>query len=191
MEPSKKIEWPLKPERWQPPPLIGQALLITTVSPGGSPHVEPTRRLTTLTDDPPLVGLALRESTTAQRHLRKSKDFVVNVVGAEQAALWWAAGNEEHGGLDRVTRLGITLERSKRVTAPRIAECPAHLECVIEDRKPLPGATLFIARVAACLVDGALDRAPSLRERLKRLDPLFWLRYEEDYGCSLKAPKRA
>lgn len=190
MEQKSKTVWKALPSRWQPPPLIGQALLLTTASPTGAPHLEATTRVSLLTDEPPLLSLALAESSTAQRHLRKTRGFVVNVVSEEQTGLWWAAGNEAHSGLDRITRLGIGLERSS-VGAPRIVECPAHLECEIVERRPLPGATLFIAEVKACVVDSALDRAPSLRERLQRLAPICWLRYEEDYYCALKAPRRA
>jgi flavin reductase (DIM6/NTAB) family NADH-FMN oxidoreductase RutF len=190
MSESTKRHQPLKPTKWQPPPLVGQALLLTTASPTGEPHLEPTTRVCPLCDDPPLVGVALDDNTLGRRQLMKTKGFVINIVSAELAQVWWAAGHEGYRGLERINRLGIELEPAETVAAPRIVECPAHLECRLEERKRLPGATLFIGRVTAYLLASRVEYAATARQRLKLLDPCFWLRGEEDLYSSLKQPRR-
>lgn len=186
---AEKVPQDTDPRRWETPLLVSQAFFLTTTDHAGNPHLEPVTRLSLLTDEPPLLGLALSEDTLAHRHLRKSKEFVVNVVPAELALAFWQSGEPVYTGLERIGRLGLTLEPSWKVTPPRIADCPAHLECRIIERRPLPGATLYVAEIAAVVVNRGVGWG-TLRERFKSLSPLLWLSEQAEYYCEPKLPRR-
>lgn len=187
---TEKVHQDTDPRRWETPLLVSQAFFLTTTDHAGNPHLEPVTRLSLLTDEPPLLGMVLSEETLAHRHLCKSKEFVVNVVPAELALAFWQSGEPVYTGLERIGRLGLTLEPSRTVTPPRIADCPAHLECRIIERRPLPGATLYVAEIATVVVNRGVGWG-TLRERFKSLSPLLWLSEKAEYYCEPKLPKRA
>jgi flavin reductase (DIM6/NTAB) family NADH-FMN oxidoreductase RutF len=185
----EKVPQGTDPRRWETPLFVSQAFFLTTVDHAGNPHLEPVTRLCPLTDEPPLLALVLPEGTLAHRHLRKSAEFVVNLVRTELALAFWQSGEPAYTGLERIGRLGLTLVPSEEVAPPRIADCPAHLECHIVERRPLPGATLYIAEIKAVEAERAVFWG-TLRERFKSLSPLLWLREDAGYYCEPKLPRR-
>jgi len=187
---AEKLHQESDPGRWEIPLFVSQAFFLTTTDHAGNPHLEPVTRLFPLPGPPPLVGLVLAEKTLARRHLAKSKEFVVNLVPATLALAFWQSGEPTRTGLERIGRLGLTLEPSRKVAPPRIAECQAHLECRVTERKPLPGAVLYVAEIVETGV-GRDVAWGTLRERFKALAPLLWLKEEEEYFCEPKAPRRA
>ncbi|MCX7022139.1 MAG: flavin reductase family protein [bacterium] len=187
---TKKVPQNTDPRRWETPLFLSQAFFLTTTDHAGNPHLEPVTRLFPLSDSPPLLGLVLSEGTLAHRHLAKTREFVVNPVPSELALAFWQSGEAAYTGLERIGRLGLTLELSRKVGPPRVAECPAHLECRVVERKPLPGATLYTAEILAVEVVRGVTWG-TLRERFKVLAPLLWLREDGEYCCEPKSPRRA
>jgi flavin reductase (DIM6/NTAB) family NADH-FMN oxidoreductase RutF len=187
---AEKVPQAPDPRRWETPLFFSQAFFLTTTDHAGNPHLEPVTRLFPLGDAPPLVGLVIHEKTLAHRHLAKNREFVVSLAPTGLALAFWQSGEAAYTGLDRVARLGLTLEPSRKVAPPRVAECPAHLECRITERKPLPGATLYVAEIVAVEIDREASWG-TLRERFKALSPLLWLRDDGDYFCEPKLPHRA
>lgn len=187
---AEKVPQNTDPRRWETPLLFSQAFFLTTTDHAGNPHLEPVTRLFPLGDEPPLVGLVLSEKTLAHRHLAKTRELVLSLAPTGLALAFWQSGEPAYAGLDRIGRLGLTLEPSRTVAPPRVAECPAHLECRVTERKPLPGATLYVVEIVAVEIDRGISWG-TLRERFKALSPLLWLRDDGDYYCEPKLPHRA
>jgi len=187
---AEKVPQEKDPRRWETPLFVSQAFFLTTTDHAGNPHLEPVTRLFPLGESPPLAGLVLSEGTLAHRHLAKTRELVINPVPTGLALAFWQSGEPAYSSLDRIGRLGLILEPSRTVAPPRVSECPAHLECRVTERKPLPGATLYVAEIVAVEIDREVAWG-TLRERFKALCPLLWLREDGDYYCEPKLPHRA
>jgi flavin reductase (DIM6/NTAB) family NADH-FMN oxidoreductase RutF len=127
--------------------------------------VAPKNWISYMAFDPSIIALGCSLRHRTARNILRSKEFVVNVPGEDLADAVWAIGGLEHPR--PVESTGLTPIPSARVGPPRIEECRAHVECVL-DRKVLYGdEVVLLARVVAASVD---------REALGRDDPYEYLR---------------
>src|SRR3954453_10342953 len=87
-----------------------------------------------LSDDPPLVaiGINARASGDAKdtaTNVRETQQFVVNLVGYENAEGMNVTAIELPATVDEIAQAGLHTAASVRVAPPRIAESPVALEC--------------------------------------------------------------
>ena|GEM_PF-2615807 len=181
----------LNPRIWEPMPLLGQALFITTANHSGVPQVEAITQVVRLGDEPPLLGIFLSPQTgsaTSLRHLKKMNELVVNVPQNELAEQFYLCRDNRYQEVERIERLGFRLEPSSKVAPPRLAECLANLECRVTQRQPLAGGTLFVVEVVHAAFSREL-RYGTLRQRAKELAPFFWFSNDGESYCEAKLPK--
>lgn len=79
---------------------------------------------------------------------------------------------------DEITDAGFTIEQSRSVKAPRIAECPINLECRLEWHHPLYEKSpwhLFAGRVTHLAMDESV-MVPDPVERMKRMGLMYNIR---------------
>jgi flavin reductase (DIM6/NTAB) family NADH-FMN oxidoreductase RutF len=96
-------------------------------------------------------------------------EFVVNAAVADLAAQVNLSAKELPPGESEVELAGLTLAPSRKVKPPRVAESPAHLECVLRQVVPIgdgPGSSrLVIGEVVL------LEVADALLDDKGRVDP--------------------
>ena len=142
---------------WRPPPLVGQVVLVTTCNSDGTTNVAPKCWASMVASDPPHLAFNCnREHWTAQNILR-SGEFVVNIPGVELAEKIWRAGGLPHPR--PVELAGFTALPANRVRPPRIAECRAHLECTLVDRKEFGNELWLLGRIVSASADPEVARA--------------------------------
>jgi len=151
---GKKVKLPGFPGAatgWHPPPLVGQVILVTTRNRDGTTNLAPKCWASMVASDPPHLAFNCNREHWTARNILRSREFVVNIPGAELARKVWRVSGLPHPR--PVEAAGFTALPSKRVKPPRIAECRAHLECVLVDHKRFGNEVWLLGRVVSASVD--------------------------------------
>ncbi|MBO7446592.1 MAG: flavin reductase family protein [Bacteroidales bacterium] len=110
----------------------------------------------TLCSDPPLCYISVRPSRHSHQLIKKSGEFVINLVNEELAAVadWCGvqSGSAHHKFLDT----GLTPVRGEHVSCPMIAEAPVNIECKVKEIIPLGTHDMFLAEVLAVHAQASL-----------------------------------
>jgi flavin reductase (DIM6/NTAB) family NADH-FMN oxidoreductase RutF len=106
---------------------------ISTLSRAGVANAAPFSCFTFVATVPPMVcfSVELRDGQKKDtlRNVEYTGDFVVNLVSEDLAAAMNASAENFPPDVSEILKVGLTPAHSERVRAPRIAECPASLEC--------------------------------------------------------------
>jgi flavin reductase (DIM6/NTAB) family NADH-FMN oxidoreductase RutF len=107
---------------------------VVTQDPAGVLNAAPYSFFNVLSGDPPLVviGIGGREPGDAKdtgANIRYNQQFVVNLVGAENAEAMNVTAIELPPEVDEIAQAGLHTAPSVHVAPPRIAESPVALEC--------------------------------------------------------------
>ena len=151
---------------------------VSTRSTGGVDNLAPHSFFTVVCADPPMVAFSSVGRKDTLRNVEATGEFVVNLIGealTEQANL---TGTDFPPELSEFDAVGLTREPSERVKAPRVAESPAALECVVHSTQELGDSTLVIGRVLCAVVDAAVLGEDGLPE-IALLRPMARLGREE------------
>jgi flavin reductase (DIM6/NTAB) family NADH-FMN oxidoreductase RutF len=159
---------------------------VSTVSAEGKVNLSPYSFFTVVSMNPPILvfsptsrGADNSEKDTL-RNVREVPEAVINICDyalVEQLSL---ASAEYPAGINEFTKAGLTEMASTKVRPPRVAECPAAFECVVEQTITLgdgPGhGTLVVCRVVqghfreALLLEGRPGLDPRKFEAVSRLN---------------------
>jgi len=111
-------------------------------------NLAPFSYFTACSTNPPVVCFCSAVRTGPRPHkdtlenIRATGEFVVNIVTEEIAAPMNAASAEVGPDVDEFALTGLTPVPSERITVPRVAESPIHMECRLRqilEISPLPG----------------------------------------------------
>jgi flavin reductase (DIM6/NTAB) family NADH-FMN oxidoreductase RutF len=102
--------------------------------------------------NPPMLVFAIRPERYSYQLLKQTKQFVVNIPGRELARQVLYCGRRSGKDVDKFKDTGLTARAAKKVKAPVIKECIAHIECELSDTIPEGDHVLVIGRVVAAYV---------------------------------------
>ena len=153
----------LDKETWHPSPLIGQIVLVTTLNADGTSNIAPKSWISMMAFEPPILALGCNVQHWTGRNILERGEFVVNVPGAELAETVWRACDLPHP----VEAAGLTPVPSLKVRPPRVEECHAHLECVLDRHLTYGDELVLFGRIVAVSLDA---------EALSADDPYAYLR---------------
>ena len=142
---------------------------------------------TPLSVDPPLIGVLITKKRFSHNIIKKAKSFVVNIPHIELKEgthhIGLVSGRDEP---DKLLKAGFTLEKSSRISAPRLKECKVNMECKLVDIVTTGDHDLFIGEVVELAVDS--DIMDDCAGDLSKFQPIYWRRSkfsEEVYQLSL------
>ncbi len=125
---------------------------VSTRSAEGVGNLAPHSFFTVVCADPGIVAFASIGAKDTLANVRATEEFVVNLVPE------WLAEAANHSSarfdteVDEAAALGITMEPSRRVSPPRVAESPAALECRLHSVVDLETSWLVLGRVLSAAV---------------------------------------
>jgi flavin reductase (DIM6/NTAB) family NADH-FMN oxidoreductase RutF len=161
----------------------------STLSPEGVHNLAPFSFFMAITSSPPHIALSVGaregESKDTLRNIRHNGEFVINTVSAELGLHMSGSAVELSPDVSEFEATGLTPVASAVVKPMRVAEAPAHLECVSQQIIPVGGEPysghLVIAEVVHIHVrdDLLLERN---RIDLQKLDAVG--RLAGDWYCS-------
>lgn len=121
--------------------------MITTANPDGSTNVAPYSYYLPITGDPMLIGVTIGAHRAVHGgpkdtwvNIERTGEFVVNVTSKALREHIETAAMEFPPGVSELDETGWTSIDSVKVSAPSLAESPAHMECRVHQVVEL-GAT--------------------------------------------------
>jgi flavin reductase (DIM6/NTAB) family NADH-FMN oxidoreductase RutF len=168
-------------------PLVGQTVLITSVDKEDVPGLGVRSSVAIFSSSPPIVGFGCKTTHLIARNILSTGQFVINVPGTELAKKIWQMAETEPAGEEEIQKAGFSPVRSLKLSAPRIAECKAHLECSLDWTKKYGEQMVIFGRVLMASVDKSVVDA-ELLQRYKDLK-LFTQLDNGVYGVIKEAKK--
>jgi len=122
--------------------------------------------------NPPMLVFAIRKDRYSYKLLEEAKEFVVNIAGFDLADRVLYFGRRSGKDVDKFKATGLTTRKAKKVGAPIVSECVAHVECRLAEIIPKGDHALLIGEVLASYVRKDAFRGVY---DLKRFKPLLYL----------------
>jgi flavin reductase (DIM6/NTAB) family NADH-FMN oxidoreductase RutF len=162
-----KVKSPLSLDKraWQPSPLAGQIVLVTTLNADESSNVAPKSWISMMAFDPALLAFGCSLQHVTARNILRTGEFVVNFPGEDLAPAVFRCGKLPHPR--PVEAVGLTARPAEAVRPPLVEECRAHLECVLYQEQAFGNEVVFFGNIVAGSVDA---------EALAASDPYSYLR---------------
>ena len=142
---------------------------------------------TPLSVNPPLIGVSITKKRFSYNIISKTKSFVINIpdINFKEGThhIGRVSGRDEP---DKLLKAGFTLEKSSRISAPRLEECKINIECKLVNIISTGDHDLFIGEVVELTVDS--DIMDDWAGDLTKFQPIYWRRSkfsEEVYQLSL------
>lgn len=148
---KEKVAFDLDKNTWRPSPLIGQIVLVTTLNADGVSNVAPKSWISMMAFEPPILALGCSVKHWTGRNILERGEFVVNVPGDDLAKVVWKSRTLPHPR--PVGAAGFTPIPALIVKPPRVEECRAHLECVLDQSLTYGDELIVLARIVAVSVD--------------------------------------
>jgi flavin reductase (DIM6/NTAB) family NADH-FMN oxidoreductase RutF len=99
--------------------------------------------------DPPLIQIAIGTTRFTHDLIMKSKEFVLNVVAEDQMELAEFCGNISGREVDKFRERKIPFRPGRKVGAPVILGCVAHIECRVRSYFLAGDHTVFVGETVA------------------------------------------
>lgn len=142
---------------WRPSPLPGLIVFVTTLNEDGVSNIAPKSWISMMAFEPPILALGCNAKHWTGRNILQSREFVVNVPGAELAEIAWKVHKLPHPR--PVEAAGLTPIPSLKVKPPRVEECRAHIECALDRYITYGDELVALGRIVAVSVDEAAATA--------------------------------
>lgn len=122
--------------------------------------------------DPPMVAISVSPKRYSHRLIKEAGEFVVNVPTVQIARESLLCGRVSGRKHDKFKKARLTALPAKKVKAPIIKECVAHLECKLVQELTTGDHTVFIGKVLAAHVsEGVFDGKYDISE----VNPIYHL----------------
>ena len=130
-------------------------VIITTIDKDGRVNAASYGTCTRVCHDPMYIAFTCATTKDTYSNVLATKEFVVNVVPFEQAMLdkTLVCGLPFEAGVNELEKAGLTGIPSRKLKAPRIAECRSHFECTVEWTHPWVHRLMVCGKVEAVSID--------------------------------------
>lgn len=102
-----------------------------------------------LATQPPKTYISVRPSRYSYKMLQEGGEFVINLPSSDMARQVDFVGIYTGAKMDKFEKCGLTKQRSEKVSAPTIAECPIALECRVCEVLPMGSHDVFMADIVS------------------------------------------
>ena len=102
-----------------------------------------------ISNDPPMVALAVHPARFTHDLIEKSEQFALNIPPRPLLSQVEKIAQVSGEDTDKFVLTKLNLYEAKQVNAPLIVECIGHLECGVTDTLRAGNHTLFLAEIVA------------------------------------------
>jgi len=128
-------------------------VLLTCVDESGKANIITLAWAMPVSIQPPLIVVSIAPRRYSHGLIEKTKEFVLNIPTMELLKETFFCGRRSGRDVDKFGETGLTPLPARKVKAPIIKECVAHLECTLHKRVEAGDHTLFIGEVVAAYAD--------------------------------------
>ena len=166
--------------------VAGPVVLISTKW-RGTTDITPVAWSMPVSAEPPLVGVCVHPTRHAHDMIRFSEEFALNVPGPELLNHTAYFGSVSGRTVDKLDVTKLPTLTARKIEAPLLEGCVAHIECGVEDAIRIGDHTLFVGRVLAVSADDeAYDETWLLANEARPLHYLGGMSYAT-LGARLEA----
>ena len=122
-------------------------VLVSCVDKTGKPNVLPLAWAMPTSHDPPLVAVSIGLNKYSHALIEETREFVVNLPTVDIVEETLACGRTSGRNHDKFTETGLTPLPARKVKAPIIKECIAHLECKLHSQFKTGDHTVFVGEI--------------------------------------------
>lgn len=113
----------------------------------GLVYAMPAVSIMSLSNSPPLVGVASSPGHSTSAAISKVKAFSVSWLDSSKAEAVRVLGTTSHAAMDKLKAAGLEHSRGKVLDVPLLVDAAATLECSLYARQTLGDHDLFVGRV--------------------------------------------
>ena len=107
---------------------------------------------------PPLIACAIGRGAHSRELIESTKQFIVNVPSEELRQKIYYCGFHSGRDVDKFKETGLTPQPARKVKAPIVGECVAHMECEVTQEIEAGDKNLFIGEVVEAYADEAITK---------------------------------
>lgn len=134
------------------------ACLVSCKGKDGRNNVMAAAWIVPISVKPPLIGVSIRPERHSHSLIVESGEFVVNVPTLNMARQVLFCGRKTGRDHDKMKEASLSCLRARKVSAPAIRECVAHLECRLARVVEVGDHNLIIGEVvSAYALKGCFD----------------------------------
>ena len=113
----------------------------------------------TINTVPPMTYISLRPSRYSFDIIKKSGEFVINLVSKNLAFACDYCGVKSGHDIDKFQQMNLTAVKGEKISAPIIYESPVNIECCVKNILSLGTHDMFLAEVVnVSVTDAYLDK---------------------------------
>ena len=107
----------------------------------------------TISKKPPLFGVSVAPQRHSHKLINESKEFVINFMNYDFVEKIHFCGTNSGRNTDKISKIGLNLVNSKKISTKAIKESYACLECKLFDKIKLGDHTFFVGEIVNALID--------------------------------------
>jgi flavin reductase (DIM6/NTAB) family NADH-FMN oxidoreductase RutF len=128
-------------------------VLVSCTGNAGKPNITTMAWAMPTSLKPPLVAISLAPGSHSCSLIEESGEFTINIPSVELLQAVIACGTFSGRSFDKFKKANLTPIPGKRVKAPSILECIAHVECTVEDKILTGDHILFVGKIVEAYAD--------------------------------------
>jgi flavin reductase (DIM6/NTAB) family NADH-FMN oxidoreductase RutF len=128
-------------------------VIVSCVGKAGKPNITTLAWAMPTSNDPPLVAISVSPKRHSHTLIEESQEFTINIPTLEILPATYACGSLTGRSFDKFKKTGLTPIPGKKVKAPAIRECIAHIECVVDSQNTTGDHTIFVGKILAAYTD--------------------------------------
>jgi flavin reductase (DIM6/NTAB) family NADH-FMN oxidoreductase RutF len=128
-------------------------VLVSCVGKDGKPNITTLAWAMPTSIEPPLLAISVSPKRHSHKLIEESQEFIVNIPTLEILQAVYACGSLTGRSFDKFKKASLTPIPGRKVKAPAIRECVAHLECVVDDHFTTGDHTVFVGKIVDAYAD--------------------------------------
>jgi flavin reductase (DIM6/NTAB) family NADH-FMN oxidoreductase RutF len=124
-------------------------VLVSCVGKACKPNITTVAWAMPTSNSPLLVAISVSPQRHSHALIAESQEFIINIPTLELLQSVYACGSFSGRSFDKFKKAGLTPIPARKVKAPAIRECVAHLECTVESQFTTGDHTVFVGEVVA------------------------------------------
>ena len=128
-------------------------VLVSCVGKDGKPNITTLAWAMPTSIEPLLLAISVSPKRHSHKLIEETQEFIVNIPTLEIMQAVYACGSLTGRSFDKFKKAGLTPIPGRKVRAPAIRECVAHLECIVDNKFTTGDHTIFVGKVVASYAD--------------------------------------
>ena len=128
-------------------------VLVSCIGKAAKPNITTLAWAMPTSIDPPLLAISLAPKRHSHTLIEESGEFIVNIPTLELLQAVYACGSFTGRSFDKFKKANLTPMPAKKVKAPAIRECIAHLECKVDSKFTTGDHTVFVGKILEAYAD--------------------------------------